>query len=85
MLPQGRRLKPRAPTVKTINDLVSGYYAEKAAKVLQQVQDAVSRPFQMERDRQTIPMVSRRCALPLDSRQSAQPRYVEVRWGPARF
>ena len=43
MLPQGRRLKPRAPTVKTINDLVSGYYAEKAAKVLQQVQDVLNR------------------------------------------
>jgi hypothetical protein len=36
-------LNPFDPTVKAINDLVSGYYAEKTAKVLQQVQDVLNR------------------------------------------
>jgi hypothetical protein len=36
-------LNPLDPTVKAINDLVSGYYAEKTAKVLQQVQDVLNR------------------------------------------
>ena len=37
-------LNPLDPTVRTINNLVSGYYAEKTAKVLQQVQDVLNRP-----------------------------------------
>jgi hypothetical protein len=36
-------LNPLDPTVRAINDLVSGYYAEKTAKVLQQVQDVLNR------------------------------------------
>ena len=36
-------LNPLDPTVKAINDLMSGYYAEKTAKVLQQVQDVLNR------------------------------------------
>jgi hypothetical protein len=36
-------LNPLDPTVKAINDVVSVYYAEKTAKVLQQVQDVLSR------------------------------------------
>jgi hypothetical protein len=36
-------LNPLDPSVKAINDLVSGYYAEKTATVLQQVQDVLNR------------------------------------------
>ena len=36
-------LNPLDPTVRAINDLVGGYYAEKTAKVLQQVQDVLNR------------------------------------------
>lgn len=36
-------LNPLDPTVRAINDVVSAYYAEKTAKVLQQVQDVLSR------------------------------------------
>ena len=36
-------LNPLDPMVRAINDLVSGYYAEKTAKVLQQVQDVLNR------------------------------------------
>jgi hypothetical protein len=34
-------LNPLDPTVQTINDVVSAYYAEKTAKVLQQVQEVL--------------------------------------------
>ena len=34
---------PLDPKVKAINDVVSAYYAEKTAKVLQQVQEVLSR------------------------------------------
>ena len=33
----------RSGAVRAINDVVSAYYAEKTAKVLQQVQDVLSR------------------------------------------
>jgi hypothetical protein len=36
-------LNPLDPTVQTINDVVSAYYAEKTAKVLQQVQEVLGR------------------------------------------
>ena len=36
-------LNPFDPTVQTINDVVSAYYAEKTAKVLQQVQEVLGR------------------------------------------
>ena len=36
-------LNPLDPTVQAINDVVSAYYAEKTAKVLQQVQDVLGR------------------------------------------
>jgi len=36
-------LNPLDPTVKAINDVVSGYYAETTATVLQQVQDVLNR------------------------------------------
>jgi hypothetical protein len=36
-------LNPLDPNVKAINDLVSGYNAEKTATVLQQVQDVLNR------------------------------------------
>ncbi len=36
-------LNPLDPKVKTINEVVSVYYAEKTSKVLQQVQDVLNR------------------------------------------
>ena len=36
-------LNPLDPAVRAVNDVVSAYYAEKTAKVLQQVQDVLSR------------------------------------------
>jgi hypothetical protein len=36
-------LNPLDPTVQDINDVVSAYYAEKTAKVLQQVQEVLGR------------------------------------------
>jgi hypothetical protein len=36
-------LNPLEPTVQTVNNIVSAYYAEKTAKVLQQVQDVLNR------------------------------------------
>jgi hypothetical protein len=36
-------LNPLEPTVRTVNNIVSAYYAEKTAKVLQQVQDVLNR------------------------------------------
>jgi hypothetical protein len=36
-------LNPLDPTVRAVNDVVSVYYAEKTAKVLQQVQEVLSR------------------------------------------
>jgi hypothetical protein len=36
-------LNPLDPTVQTINDVVSAYYAEKTSKVLQQVQEVLGR------------------------------------------
>ena len=36
-------LNPLDPMVQTINGVVSAYYAEKTAKVLQQVQDVLAR------------------------------------------
>jgi len=36
-------LNPPDPTVQTINGVVSAYYAEKTAKVLQQVQEVLGR------------------------------------------
>jgi hypothetical protein len=36
-------LNPLDPTVQTINDVVSAYYAENTAKVLQQVQEVLGR------------------------------------------
>ncbi len=40
---KGAGLNPLDPTVQTINDVVSAYYAEKTAKVLQQVQEVLNR------------------------------------------
>jgi hypothetical protein len=34
---------PLDPTIQRINDVVSAYYAEKTAKVLQQVQEVLNR------------------------------------------
>jgi hypothetical protein len=36
-------LNPLDPVVRAVNDVVNAYYAEKTAKVLQQVQDVLSR------------------------------------------
>ena len=36
-------LNPLDPNVQAINEIVSGYYAEKTAKVLQQVQEVLNR------------------------------------------
>jgi hypothetical protein len=36
-------LNPLDPTVQKINDVVSAYYAEKTATVLQQVQEVLNR------------------------------------------
>ena len=36
-------LNPLDPTVQSINGIVSAYYAEKTAQVLQQVQDVLNR------------------------------------------
>jgi hypothetical protein len=36
-------MNPLDPTVQAINDVVSAYYAEKTAKVLQQVQEVLGR------------------------------------------
>jgi hypothetical protein len=36
-------LNPLDPTAKAINDIVSRYYAEKTATVLQQVRDVLNR------------------------------------------
>jgi hypothetical protein len=36
-------LNPLDPAVRAVNDVVSVYYAEKTAKVLQQVQEVFSR------------------------------------------
>jgi hypothetical protein len=36
-------LNPLDPAVRAVNDVVSAYYAEKTAKVLQQVQEVLNR------------------------------------------